>query len=126
MILSENKKKDSQPEQQISIKQLRSKMSSVTNNISNLLQKKIRIELEIKKQKKVLTRLKNQSSFQMKALLQLEEGEIFSGNLHQYLEEKELVTIYEDLFELDHLLDESVVILREIENLEKKLNFQDI
>lgn len=125
MILFENKK-DILPEQQISIKQLKSKMSSVTTNISNLLQKKIRIELEIKKQKKVLSRLKTQSSFQMKTILQLEEGEIFSKDLLDFLKKENLEVIYEDIKDLDRLLDYSVVLLNEIENLEQKFNFQDI
>lgn len=53
-------------------KAILSKMKGIQNQIEALLQKKIRLEFEIKSQKKKLSKLKQQSKFELKTAVELE------------------------------------------------------
>lgn len=89
--------------------QLKSKMDSLIDSIQNLSRKKLRIEFELKRQKKALARkreeLKRTShSSKAKATLSLE-----GSNLNPQLEEKRV----EDIKRVQNLLQESARILEE-------------
>lgn len=69
-------------------KNLRSKIDSITRSLENLSEKKARIDFEIKRQKRSLTRKraelkKSQRSTQAKFSLSLESGRIYPGPISQ-------------------------------------------
>jgi len=118
MFLQETKQK---PQVTIERQQLRSKLLSINKYIDALLQKKIRLDLEIRKQKKVLSKLRNQSSLKMKASLKLEDSiqPIFLKPIDHPFDQ--LKARFVDDPEMLELLEETDHRLREIEGLEQFL-----
>lgn len=88
---------------------LRSKIDSIVRSLENLSAKRLRIDFEIKRQKKSLVRKreelkKTQKSTRAKATLALESG----GLIHKAIRQKEIL----DLQRLDsRLLQESTQVL---------------
>lgn len=116
------KEEDESTLQALQKKQTISKIRSVNNYIQNLLQKKIRIDLEIRRQKKVLSKLKKQSEFSLKTTLKL-EGNLPIEEIRPLTQEEcNLLRENSELFnytkELDQEIDISDQLLEEITQLE--------
>lgn len=96
------------PEEQIRRRIYTSKLESLKNQLANLLQKKIRIDLEIKRTRKKLSKLKEESKTLVKTSLQLEgvlpgpDGLIDNNLALRKLGQQS----YEETLKLDLLLDE--------------------
>lgn len=108
-------------EDQLQSQILKSKLQSVNNYIESLLQKKVRIDLEIKRQKKVLSKLKQKSSTELKISAKLEGTDL------RPLSREEIDTLKEDLgpkkfdslVDLDKEVDRAINLLNEIQVLEE-------
>lgn len=95
-----------------------SKLKSLNSQLENLIQKKIRIDLEILRTKKKLSKLKESSKTSVKASLSIEgfDYDSFSPEDNLTLQEK-LPTDYQDLLNLDEQIYRSEEILKETEDL---------
>lgn len=103
------------------LKAIRLKAEAVNRTIENLLNKKIRIDLEIKKQKTVLQNLKKQSSLKLKTSLRLEnliesKMPLTSEELEQ-LEGSTDPALLQEAKALDQELDHCIELLQKIEEL---------
>lgn len=103
-IILETARSDS-PDQERAIQRkiLKSKMESLNMTLQNLLQKKIRIDLEIKRTKKKLSKLKNSSQTYVKTTVELEgfDYDLFSLEDHELLKQKVTLEAYSELVQLD-------------------------
>lgn len=100
---------------------LKSKIQSVNNYIESLLQKKMRLDLEIKRQKKVLSKLKQKSTTELKLSVELEGESLrpLSQEEIQILKEALSPTEFETLVDLDKEIDRATRLLDEIQVLEE-------
>lgn len=117
--------KQSEDLKEISKRQCLSKIKSLNNYIENLLQKKIRLDLEIRRQKKVLSNIKKQSETLLKTSISM-EGHIPLEEIRPLTsEEIEIIKENSELFEftvdLDREIDVSNDLLQEISELEEFL-----
>lgn len=98
-VLSENQ----QNEEGLERKLLRSKLETLNHTLENLLQKKIRIDLEIKRTKKKLSKLKSSSQTLVRTKVELEgfNYETFSLDDHDLFRAKISEKEYKELLELD-------------------------
>lgn len=105
-------------------KLLISKLKGLNDHLSNLVQKQLRLELEIKRTKKKLSRLKNDSQTYVKAKIQLEGFNQFPLSQEQtrMLSEKVGYETFKEIIQLDQLIDEATDLNQEIEKL---LNLPD-
>lgn len=97
---------------------LRLKADAVNRTIENLLNKKIRIDLEIKKQKNVLQNLKKQSSLELKTSLKLESFVPLTLEETEQLKDSIDPFLYEQAKLLDQELDRCTENLQVISDLE--------
>lgn len=95
-----------------------SKLKGLNSQLESLIQKKIRIDLEIQRTKKKLSKLKESSKTSVKASLSMEgfDYDSFSPEDNLNLQEK-LPADYPDLLSLDEQIYRSEEILKEIEDL---------
>lgn len=100
---------------------LKSKIQSVNNYIENLLHKKARIDLEIKRQRKTLSKLKKKSSTYLKLSLQVEDSQVEALNEETILElsGKENFEV-KDLIELNRETCRLNTLLEEVINLQER------
>jgi hypothetical protein len=101
-------------------KLLTSKLKSLEDHISNLIQKKIRIDLEIKRTKKKLTKLRQSSVTYVRTKVELEESlDLFDDEDSKlfYLEESVGHEVLQELIQLDELIDQAIELEREIDEL---------
>lgn len=98
---------------------LTSKLKSLNDHLSALLQKKIRIDLEIKRTKKKLSKLKSQSQTYVKTRVQLEglNYETFGPDEKKILIENVGQEVFEEIYNLDKQVYDAESILEELENL---------
>jgi hypothetical protein len=97
-----------------------SKLKSLNDHISNLLQKKIRIDLEIRRTKKKLSKLKSSSKTYVHTKLELEGfiPEFYDPRIYNsILLEQVGKEVFQELLELDQLIDQADLLLQEIESL---------
>lgn len=97
---------------------LASKMKSLNNQLNSLLQKRIRINLEIKRTKVALTKIKKKSITEVKTSINLEGSGPLSEEETRKVRESMSSKEYESLLDLDRELDEAEFILEEVEKLE--------
>lgn len=99
---------------------LTSKLKSLNTILQNLLQKKIRIDLEIRRTKKRISKLKSQSQTLVKTHVEL-EGDLNYDHLSnqdlKVLQERFGEQVFSELFELDKEVFEAQQLLTEIEKL---------
>jgi hypothetical protein len=97
---------------------LTSKMKSLNNQLNLLTQKKLRLDIEIKRTKKKLSKIKKSSMTNIQAKLQIEGFDYskFSPDDLNLLREQVGPEEYEELLELDKEIDEADIILQSIDS----------
>lgn len=105
---------------------IKSKIQSVNNYIESLLQKKIRLDLEIKRQKKTLSKLnkKAKTEFRFSVELERELERPLSQEQKLLLEDK--IESYYLLKDLQNEIRRSDSLIQEILNLEESGQIMDI
>lgn len=121
MIFSVLKEESPQSNQEsLDRRLLTSKLKSLNTILQNLLQKKIRIDLEIRRTKKRISKLKSQSQTYVKTHVEL-EGDLNYDHLSnqdlKVLQERFGEQVFSELFELDKEVFEAQQLLTEIEKL---------
>lgn len=95
-----------------------SKLKSLTNQLQNLLQKKIRIDLEIRSTRKKLSKLKGSSATTLRASLTAEGFDLSLEPIPvEILQETISSELIEELKEFDSVLDEADYTLSLIKDL---------
>lgn len=109
-------KKEIKLESNFDSKTVTSKMASLNSHLKSLLQKKIRIDLEIRRTRKKLSKMKNRSSTYIKTSISLEgfDPDHLKPDLTPILEEKlgndrnqEFALLNEQILIADSLITES-------------------
>lgn len=100
-------------------KLLTSKMKSLEQHLESLVQKKIRLDIEIKRTKKKLSKLKTSGSDYIKARIELEgfSLEQFGPDQEQMFLESLGLNTFLDFQELDQLVDRAEQLIQEVEDL---------
>lgn len=113
------KEEDTTFQDQMQRKILQSKLKGLNNHISNLLQKKVRIDLEIKRTKKKLSKLKKSSQTYVKTRVSLEgfDYDQFTQDDLSLLLESVGEDVFQELLELDEEIEKSQQLLEEIAQL---------
>jgi len=99
----------------IELRQVASKIKSLNILFQNLMQKKLRIDLELKRTKVKISSLRKMTQTNLKSSLQLETHSlpITRSQLQSLCEELNLE--FQDIVDLDELLDEAVALEKEFE-----------
>ena len=106
-------------EEEMQRKILFSKIKGLNDQLSALLQKKIRIDLEIKRTRKKLSKLKSQSSTFVKTRIQLENFDplSFTSEDLQLFQEAVGEDAFQSYLKLDQEIDRAELLLQDSENL---------
>jgi predicted nucleic acid-binding Zn-ribbon protein len=100
-------------------KLFRSKLETLNHTLENLIQKKIRIDLEIRRTKKKISKLKTSSQTLVKTRVELEGfnydafSEIDSIDLRSKISEE----MFQELFELDRQVFIASNLIKEVDSL---------
>jgi hypothetical protein len=118
--LQENFTEDSSQIKKFEIRQIASKIKSLNILLQNLMQKKIRIDLEMKRTKIKLSNLRKMSQTNLKTSLQLEDYQLplHSDQLKSLCSQFSLD--FSDIVDLDRLLDEAKRLEEDFETLYSK------
>lgn len=109
---------ESQKEEQLQSMILKSKMRSINNYIESLLQKKARIDLEIKRQKQVLSKLQRKSKMELKLSASLETVRPLTPEEFAFIQEEKDPKELSTLIDLDKEVDRAEILLTEISSLQ--------
>lgn len=106
-------------EETIERKLLSSKIKSLNNQLASLIQKKIRIDLEIKRTKRKLTKIKNQSLTNVKMKVELEgfNYDSLSQEQLEFLQESIGQEDFKSLLDLDEQIILADRILKDYQDL---------
>lgn len=110
----ESSKKNSQLELQA----LQSKMKSLREHLQALADKKIRLDLEIKRTRLKLSKLQKYSTTRLKTSLSLENMELKKGqNIKDFVLEQFGQEFFDVTYSLDQEIDKTIELLDDLESL---------